>query len=90
MSSDRKFRKFFWKITPELRKAVNAQLWALDGEDQPSWEDTRQPRALQFVNEATNELSLELRYPEAKGEYTLSASKKPDVGYWRGDVDEGH
>ena len=53
-----------------------------------SWNDTRQPRALQFVNEETNRISLEVQYPKAKGEYTLSKFYEPDVGYWRGDTDD--
>jgi len=65
-----------------------SQKKALIGVNDASWQDTRQPRALKFVNEAANDLSLELRYPEAQGKYTLLKSKKPDVGYWRGDVDK--
>jgi len=53
-----------------------------------SWNDTRQPRALQFVNEETNQISLEVQYPKAKGEYTLSKFYEPDIGYWRGDTDD--
>ena len=56
--------------------------------DTASWEDTRQPRGLSFVSEETNQIHLTLEYPEAKGEYSLSKYNKPDVGYWRGDVDE--
>jgi len=73
-----------WVIVAQTPSTGHASLI----KDTASWEDTRRARALSFVKEENQQISLTLEYPQAKGDYRLSKYNKPDVGYWRGDVDE--
>ncbi|MAT08715.1 MAG: hypothetical protein CL707_06395 [Chloroflexi bacterium] len=56
--------------------------------DSASYEDTRRARALSFAKESSQQITLTLVSPKAKADYRLLNYNEPDVGYWRGDVDD--
>ena len=56
--------------------------------DSASYEDTRRARALSFAKESNQQITLTLVSPKAKADYRLLNYNEPDVGYWRGDVDD--